>query len=72
MVLGSGLLSSVEYRPAVQNHLYGYEVMLGLGLGGAIVSSILMLKLNASEEDAGRHSLLNIGGRVQSNFRMVT
>ncbi len=61
MVLGSGLLSSVEYRPAVQNYLYGYEVLLGLGLGGAIVSLILMLKLNLSEEDAGRHSLLDLG-----------
>jgi hypothetical protein len=56
MVLGSGLLSVVGYGATIPHDLYGYEVLLGFGLGGALVSSILMIKLNASEEDAGRFS----------------
>ncbi|MCJ1476256.1 hypothetical protein MMC13_004922 [Lambiella insularis] len=43
------LLGSASIPPS----LYGYEVLLGLGLGGALVSTIVTVKLSARLEDAG-------------------
>lgn len=57
MLLGSGLLSTVGLSAAIPHYLYGYEVLLGFGLGGTLVSTIVTIKLNASEEDAGRTPL---------------
>jgi hypothetical protein len=53
MILSSGLLTTLGDGATVPHPLYGYEVVLGIGLGGALVSSIIMAKLNALEEDAG-------------------
>lgn len=53
MILGAGLLSSVSSSSSIPHILYFYEVLLGFGFGGVLVSTILMVKLNASEEDAG-------------------
>jgi hypothetical protein len=72
MVLGSGLLSSVGYGAAIPHDLYGYEVLLGFGLGGVLVSSILMVKLNAEEEDAGRFSIQHLSNLILFNPTLLT
>lgn len=58
MLLGSGLLSTVGHSAAIPNYLYGYQVLLGFGLGGNLVSTIVVVKLNASAEDSGRLPLI--------------
>lgn len=68
IVLGSGLLCTVGYGAAIPHDLYGYEVLLGFGLGGTLVSSILMVKLNANEEDAGRFSVQRLSNLVLFNL----
>lgn len=72
MVLGSSLLCIVGYGAAIPHELYGYEVLLGFGLGGALVSSILMVKLNALEEDAGRFCIPSLSNLLLFIFAALT
>ena len=54
VVTGSGLLSSLSFNSKIPRLVYFYQVILGLGIGGTLVSTILTVKLNAGEEDAGK------------------
>ena len=54
MLVGCALMSTVGHSAAIPHYLYGYEVLLGFGLGAALVSTIVVIKLNAHEEDSGR------------------
>ncbi len=61
VVLGTGLMSSLSFSSSIPHLVYFYEVILGLGVGSTIVSTIIVVKLNASEEDAGRFYPLILG-----------
>lgn len=60
IVLGTGLISSLNSNSSFPRIIYLYEVLLGFGVGGTLVSTILMVKLNASEKDAGTVTFLSI------------
>ena len=72
MLLGSGLLSTVGHSATIPHYLYGYEVLLGFGLGGSLVSAIVVIKLNASEEDAGRLPLRRLSDLISFNLALPT
>jgi hypothetical protein len=54
MTLGSALIYSMGSNKGALPHLYGYEVLLGFGLGLMLSSTTVVVKLYASLEDAGR------------------
>ncbi|THY18951.1 MFS general substrate transporter [Aureobasidium pullulans] len=51
MALGSGLLSTLSVHHGVQAKTYGFEVLLGLGLGLSISSSTLVAATNCERGD---------------------
>lgn len=51
MTLGSGLLSTLSLHHGVQAKTYGFEVLLGLGLGLSISSSTLLAATNCEIGD---------------------
>lgn len=51
MALGSGLLSTLSLHHGVQAKTYGFEVLLGLGLGLSISSSTLVAATNCERGD---------------------
>lgn len=52
-LLASGLLYSIGYDPSIVPRLYGYEVLVGFGIGLIFSSSTIFIKLYAELEDAG-------------------
>jgi len=71
LVIGIGLLTTVAYSPHVQPSIYAYEVISGLGLGGLLTSSIIV-KLNAREEDiASAQGLLSQGRILGGNVGLA-
>jgi len=56
MTLGSGLIYSMGSDQSAPPRLYGYEVLLGFGMGLIFSSTTVVVKLYASLEDAGMSS----------------
>lgn len=52
-LLGSGLLYSIGFDRSIVHRLYGFEVILGFGIGLIFSSSTVFIKLYADIEDAG-------------------
>jgi len=52
MLLGSGLLTVVQTSTSASHAFHGFEVLLGIGLGAALISAMLVIKLSAREEEA--------------------
>nr|OQO31265.1 hypothetical protein B0A51_01019 [Rachicladosporium sp. CCFEE 5018] len=50
--LGCGLLAFVSKSATVPAALYGYQVVLGFGIGGVLVSGTIVVKLSASQIDS--------------------
>ncbi|OQN98776.1 hypothetical protein B0A48_15445 [Cryoendolithus antarcticus] len=50
--LGCGLLAFVSKSATVPAALYGYQVILGFGIGGVLVSGTIVVKLSASQLDS--------------------
>jgi uncharacterized membrane protein YfcA len=53
MMLGAGLIFSMDSDQTAPPRLYGYEVLLGFGIGLIFSSTTVVVKLYASLEDAG-------------------
>lgn len=54
MALGTGLLSTLSNHSGVQPKTYGFEVLLGLGVGLSISSSTLVAATETEPADRGK------------------
>jgi hypothetical protein len=59
VILGSGLLSSLPGDGHQVTAQYGYEVLLGLGLGMTVSTATFMNSLEVDFVDHGKHSILS-------------
>ena len=53
MLVGSGLLSTVSNGPGISPALYGYQVLLGLGIGITLSSYTLLVALSNTYRNVG-------------------
>jgi hypothetical protein len=54
LLLGTGLIAYTGKSVTVPHYLYGYEVLLGFGVGGILVLNSIVVKLNALPDDSGK------------------
>lgn len=48
LLLGSGLMSTVEIGPEIPKSLYGYQVVFGFGIGATLSSTTITAVINAN------------------------
>lgn len=51
-LLGFGLILTIGHEKTIPNALYGYEIIIGFGLGALLVTPIINIKVNSRDDDA--------------------
>lgn len=57
-VLGTGLLSSIPNSEVVLARTYGFEVIMGFGIGLSVVSLMIIARVELSPNEQGMYWIL--------------
>lgn len=54
VLIGTGLLCTISNSEKIEAKVFGFEVLIGFGLGTIVSATTLVIKIEAKLEDAGK------------------